>query len=310
MRVHKFYFVLAALLLLASFAPAATPTFFTSMDDPSGVAATQYNLYATEYCGDQTHVFSIDPAGNKSIFATLPGTGGGCLEKYIAIAPGLGGFPPNYLYITQGRQIIQVSADGTNVSVFTTIPGLPPSSANGITFDRLGNFGYNMLVTGFDGNIWQVNAAGQATLLANIPTHVEGPAVAPSNFAPYGGQLMVAAEDANQVYAVTPAGGVNTVGSWVGSEYVNFVPSASCEYSTSGGGYFTVTYPDPSGNTGIYKFPASDFAGLSDNAIVPSEKSGGMGLFTSTGSGISTSTFQTDIGVQEGSGFVDCAAPF
>ncbi len=296
-------------LAVCGLAAAGNPTFFAALDAPSGVAATPDRLFATEYCGDHTHVLSIDPAGNNTIFATLPGTGGGCLEKYIAISPGLGGFAPNYIYVTQGTSIIEVSADGSSVRVFATIPTLPPASANGITFDHIGAFNYNMVITGFDGSVYTVDSNGNSKLLANVGTHVEGPAVAPSNFAPYAGQIMVGAEDANTVFAISPSGSVSSVGAWVGAEMVDFVPSQTCEYSSTGAAYFSVVFPDTNGNKGITKFPSSDFSGLNDSAIVTSEKQAGIGLFTSDGSSISVGTFQGDMGDQEGAGFVDCSVP-
>ena len=292
---------------------AATPLPFASVIGPIGVAAAPGQLLVTGYCGDPRQVQSISSSAIVSLFATLPPRGGGCFEDYIAISPGLGQWAgkANYVYVTQGPDIVEIDPLGNVLGVFATIPSLPPT-ANGITFDHVGSFGYDMIVTGGStGEVWRVNSSGTPTLVGTVlvggvPTTIEGPDVAPLGFAPFGGQVLVAAELADTVYAVDPAGVVSVVASWDGAESVHFIPPSVCSFGTSNGAFFTAIYPTDS----IIKFPPGDFAGLGGSALVTGEIGArGIGLLTSTGTGVTVSTFQTDIGQHEGSAFVDCAVP-
>ena len=83
------------------------------------------------------------------MFATLFNRPALPSEEYIAISPGLGGFPASYVYVVQGTNIVQVTPDGLTVTVFTTIP-LLPCNHNGITFDHVGTFGFDMIITAGD----------------------------------------------------------------------------------------------------------------------------------------------------------------
>lgn len=310
-RVVRFGAPVQAVLFLISIflfslgvgvADAGTPSFFTGFNQPIGVAASHNRLFITAYCGDPRYVYSIDAAGNKQVFARLPNRGGGCYEDYLAISPGMGGFPANYIYVMQGPNVIQVDTTGTSVSVFATIPGLP-STHNGITFDQVGTFGHDMIVTGSNGTVWRVSSGGALTLVANIGRMLEGPVVAPMTFAPYGGMVIAASEGYSAVYAIAPGGASYYVAYWPSAESIHVIPDRTCNFGTSGGAFFSAIYP-----THIEKFPPSDFTGLGGRLLVTSE-GGGTGLMTSTGGGVATSVFETPGGQHEGSAFVDCAVP-
>lgn len=303
-------------------ASAGTPSVFVSFDDSdfpfciqagffcagTGVAATLDKLLVTQpFCSDPRRVVSITSSGNVTVFATLPPLGvDGCREEYIGISPGLGGFPAGYVYVTQGPNILKITPDGTSVTPFVTIPSLGPSHT-GITFDRVGTFGNDMIVTGFDGQVWRVNSSAGATLVATVPpvgnvsSLIEGPEVAPLTFEPYGGHVLVASESTSRVFAVSPSGAVSTVASWPDAEGVYFISPGGCSFGASNGAFFTVAFP-----THIAKFPPSDFTGLGGSALVTSEGGGGIGLLTSTGGGVTVSTFHPSVGNQEGSAFVQC----
>ncbi len=151
----------------------------------------------------------------------------------------------------------------------------------------------------------QVNLGG--------PVFIEGPAVAPSAFAPFGGQLLVASETTNAVYPVSPSTSsvVSIVASVPTAEIVNFIPATQCNFAASGGAYFTAIFP-----TSIFTVPASVFAGLGDgrNALVPQE-GGGITLLqsttTTTGPIIAKTSppFLASSAQHEGAAFVDCSVP-
>jgi len=319
---------LGSLLALSSLAPAlaGNPSFFAPVTDPAGIAVSRFVLLVTHpYWTNPREILSIDDLGHVTLFATLPDRVSTDLpsEELIAISPGLGGFPAGFVYVTQGKNIMQVSPSGSSVTLFATIPSLPPSH-NGITFDHVGTFGYDMIVTagtsahttGASGEIWRVNSAGVATLIATVPgcptpitcPILEGVEVAPLSFAPYGGQIIVTSENTGEVLAVSASGVVTpitTLPAW-GPEDVRFIPSDPCNFGRSGGMFFDSLYDA----NAVWKFPQSDFVGLGGSALIPDEYTHTIRLLTSTGGGITVTTFQTGLpGLQEGSTIVDCTVP-
>lgn len=321
---------LALLLVGSRVPPAAGQTGeapFASIAGPVGAAATPGRLYVTSpVCGNPRQVLSIDSSGAVSGFATLPARPDGCYEDHVAVAgpadlskpgfpsPTKGGFPSNYVYVTQGSRILQITPDGA-VSLFATITACG-ASHTGITFDRIGSFDYRMLVTCADGKVWKISATGTAALVADVAgvkglasVRIENPEVAPPGFSPYGGHLFVAAETLGKVLVISPAGVVKDVASWPGAVGVRFIPDQKCDVGTSGGTFFTAIRAEK-GPGVIVKFPLSAFAGKSGRALVMSGTGGGIGLLTSTGEGTIVPTlFRASIGKHEDSTFTDCSVP-
>lgn len=312
----SFALTLGMTLAGAGVAYAGTPSAFATVSGPIGVAATPGRLLVTEYF--TCNVVKIDSAGTVTPFATIPT--GSCfgIERYIAVSPGLGGFTANDIYVTRGTEVWRITPDGSSVTLFTTIPSLA-GTHSGITFDKVGTFGNDMIVTGFNaaGGVWRVSSAGVATHVADVGVGVEGPDVAPLSFGPLGGQVLVAAESTSEVYAVSSGGvvtlladfGSTPVAGLLAAESTHVVPPAACSFGSSGGAFFTANFT----SSQIYKFPTSDFLGLSGSALVTSESNdptyGGIARIAWTGSAFAVTNFQTNIGQHEGSSFVECAVP-
>jgi hypothetical protein len=124
------------------------------------------------------------------------------------------------VYVTQGPKIIKIAPDGSSVSTFkdlSSVEGACGDSHTGITFDRVGTFGFHLIGVCNNVKVWLLDAAGNivavddspatphqiSTPIFNLSTHTgasgpfEGPDVAPtSGFSPFGGRLLVAAENA------------------------------------------------------------------------------------------------------------------
>jgi hypothetical protein len=144
----------------------------------------------------------------------------------------------------------------------------------GIAFDPVGNYGNSMIVTTNLGNVYKVTSSGVATLLANIPNQVlEGIDFAPAGFGPVGGQVVVASESANTLFAISKTGVVtnlSTLGVTIGAaEEIGFVP-LNLGLGGPLEGFYAAAYPF----SGIQKANASDFASLLGDAIVSSEFGG------------------------------------
>jgi hypothetical protein len=124
-------------------------------------------------------------------------------------------------------------------------------------------------------------------------------------FTPCPGCLLVAAEDVNKVYGISPSGSITSIANWPAAEGVHFVPAGKCSFGNQRGTFFTVILSAPPALSSIYQFPLATIEGQGGNAIVTSESNRGMGLLTPGG----ISLFHPGIGPHEGSAFVDCGVP-
>ena len=154
---------------------ASTFTITPALNEPIGVAysSTANKLLFSQPFNGKTNrlVMGVTDAGVSSVFGTLPDRVSSTLhadawEDYIAVSPGLGGFTKGAVFVTQGQNIVQIAPTGGAAAFFTNIPGLTDTHT-GIAFDGVGTFGYQMILTGQNGNIYAVNAAGVATLLGS-----------------------------------------------------------------------------------------------------------------------------------------------
>jgi len=303
----KIYLTIVLLLSLTGVFYAANPTFFTSVPFATGVAASRSDLLVSEYCTENIDTVACD--GTVSLFATIPGFGS-CREKYLTIAPSqsaAAGFTPRDVFVTEGATVFKIH-NGT-VTLFTTIAGCIATDHNGITFDHFGTFGFDMIVTCQEGDVFKINGAGTVTPIASTGGMIEGPAVVPPGFGPHGGEIWVADEGASAVHAIKNDGTVTlNILSHVAAEGVFVIPAVPCTFC-SGGAFFQALQ-----NVGqVWQYPLSDFTGLGGKVLVTSE-SGGTGadtsLVTFNGTNYVQSSFGPRIpGLNEGSSFVDCDVP-
>jgi len=309
----KIYLTIVALLALTGVFYAANPTFFTNVPFATGVAASQTELLVSEYCTENIDTVACD--GTVSLFATIPGFGS-CREKYMAIAPSqsaAAGFTPRDVFVTQGAMVFKIH-EGT-VSLFATLTGCLTPDHNGITFDHFGTYGFDMIVTCQEGDVFRIHGdgtGGGAPIASTGVGQVEGPAVVPPGFGPHGGKIWVADEANNKVHAIGPPPTYTVtlnILSHVSAEGVFVIPSPPCTFC-SGGAFFQ---SEQQMTQAIYQYPLSDFTGLGGNVLVTSEQ-GGLGadtsLVTFNGTNYVQSSFGPRVpGVNEGSSFVDCDVP-
>ena len=303
------------ILALTGIFYAANPTPFTTVAGPTGVAASTTQLLVSEYTTQ--NIDTIDCAGNLSILATLPGIGN-FGERYMTIAPSQAvnaGFTQRDVFVTRGTEVFKIS--GSTVTPFVTIPTCGDDHT-GITFDHVGTFGFNLIVTCNNGNYYQVNGAGTPTpIVENTGTHPEGPAVVPMNFGVYGGFLWVADEFASAVHAIDYHAGhavIPGVVGWLAAEAITVIPTNQCTFCdiANGPSNFQAIQNFQTGN--VYQYPLSDFTlpppGLGGNVLVTSEQGGGTAVISPVGGDYVTSFFDNiNGGVFEGSSFVDCDVP-
>jgi hypothetical protein len=281
----------------------ASSSVFASVPAPIGVAASPTQLVVSEYCTG--NLDTIDDLGTVSFFAAIPGYPvGACIEMYLSISPGLGTWAPNDIYATQGGQVWKIAPDGSSVTPFATIPSCGPSHS-GITFDHVGTFGFGMIVTCNNGNVYRVDSAGTPTFVASTGTFLEGPDIPPAAFGPLGGQVWAADENSGTVWAISNRGVLTPAVTYASPESVHVIPPNPCSFGNSNGALFSAMYADNQ----IWAWPMSDLTGLGGNVLVTSEYAGGIGLVTFNGTSYVTSTFSPETDQHEGSALVDCTVP-
>ena len=320
--------LIACLFALSEAIPvsAATPTVFATcaqLFDVNGLAATQNKLLFTTQ--NQPSLFQIDSSGTScTLFAALPSPVNpisGVVEEYIAISPGTGGFPAGWIYVTQYEKVFKISPDGSSVTLFATIPTFSNHTYfhGGITFDRSGNYGNKMIVTGQDaadghGEVYTVDSSGTPTKLADMAASVngitEGPQVTLSSFTPAPGKLLVTQEILNLVWIVNPDGTSSPLGTVHDVSGTNVIPTELCTLVPSNGTFFTTD--DQNGR--ILKYNSTDVVPGS-GVLLPVEFTiPGASIYFEDNSG-ALSLFDTSqvVGggspiVHEGSTFVTCNA--
>ncbi len=285
-----------------------TESTFVNVNQPIGIAATQDGLLYTQYCvaeAGQPTIFKVTDTGTVSAFAPTFPSAAGCVEKYLDVNPGLGSWASKvrHVYVSQGSDVFEITPDGSAVSLFATIPS-GVTTHTGITFDRVGTFNNDMILTDVTGNVFRVDAAGAVTQVASVNAFIESPAVVPAALGPHGGEVWAAAEGTGTVYSVSASGVVSVIASGVpGAENVRVIPAAPAQLGASGGSYFAADFP-----VRIVKFPASDFAGLGGNVLVGQESpGGGVQMISFAAGAYVVSTFQASAfeGSAEGAAFVE-----
>jgi hypothetical protein len=128
--------------------------------------------------------------------------------------------------------VVQVTPEGV-ASRFVNLP--PGNSPTAITFDRVGRFGYRLLVaarTAGSTTIYGIDCRRQIRTFARGAPVVEGGMrVAPRGFGRFGGQLIMPDELSGNVYATSPKGKTRLIlsagtptGPDIGVESLGFVP--------------------------------------------------------------------------------------
>ena len=286
-------------------APPGGASVFANVSKPMGVAVTATRVLVAQFNSDK--IKGIDSNGIVSNFASLP-TSGLSVERYLAISPGLGGFPAGYIYATVGQNIYQITPDGLTVTLFVNIPSLA-TGETGITFDTVGTFGFNMILTDRRGPVWSVTSAGVATQIGDFGVQIEGPLVTPSTFGTYGGWVWGGNEFQNGVYAMSNTGTVVQVaagGELNSPEGLILIPSTVCSFGSSGGAYF-IGMED---QNQVMKFGTFDFQGLGGDLLAPSELDTHISRIHWNGTAYEIFHFSDPIGIPdlEGSAFTPCGS--
>lgn len=307
-RIGLIFFLAAMMgLVIATVVFAAgtgTPSGFiadtsatgVALGNPIGIVATTDQLLFTEYCVAINGISIFSVADDMTITeftdeSLRVGDSLDCLEEYLDISPGIKGWKAGDVYVTHGDQIHRFESNGDYVGEFADLTNLGIGSLpleqqthTGITFDRVGTFGNDMIVTRRNGDVFRIKHNGNVTHLANLasvapeifPGFIENPEVVPVGFGPKGGQVWVAAEFADKVFAIDPDGNVTEVLAGLdGAEAINVIPNPVCNWGISNGAFFVIDFDNEGKQGHIVKFPEGNFTGIGGDVLVIAEPADG-----------------------------------
>jgi hypothetical protein len=272
--------LLAAWTLSVSLQAATlTPAAFTP-NNPIGGAPIGWTFAGNMFVGSildggtgQNLLYSTDLTGNNvqpfGGAVTLAPTFGS--EHYVSSSRGLGGFANGNIFVASGNNIVHISNGGTPLGNFISgSSGGLVGDVRGITFDTVGTFGYNMLVTTHAGNVYMVNSAGNPTLLAATGEDTEGLDVAPLGglWGSQNGWLFVASEGSGTIRAIdfAPAHTMVPMTTIASAEQLAFVPLNLGASGSPLEGLYAANYGQD-----VVKMGANQFAGLQGHIIVTGE---------------------------------------
>src|SRR5262249_42977658 len=164
-------------------------------------------------------IWAAPPAGHPlQRFATMPKL---VEETRCVLSPGRQGFPPGVIFChSPDNKIYEISLDGSNKTVFATLPApCPPAADGALAFDSVGRFGYRLVAaTGRSGGakpagglVYTIGPHGGVHKVGSYP----GPGgadelvIAPRRFGSVAGNALLtvdAGKTDGAVVAVDPSG--------------------------------------------------------------------------------------------------------
>lgn len=236
-------------------------------------------------------VYLVDATGGISPLIKADDVAGA--EAYLTVSPGHAvsgtgcSFPADDIFVLRLHAPLGVSridAQGQRAS-FANEAGI--EALNGIVFDTTGKFGFRLLVTGpLKGKtaIAAIDCTGAVEFITRTAPVLEGGlAVAPADFASYGGDLIAPDELSGKIYAIAPDGTVSVVitsglpfGPDTGVESVAFVPPG---FTRGGTAYYTdrITPDNPyPGTDSLLRLSSSNLAaaGVHDGDLLAATEGG------------------------------------
>ncbi|HEY0954064.1 MAG TPA: hypothetical protein VGE36_04855 [Roseateles sp.] len=301
--------LLCASALVASFGLVAVghaapviklKTISTAFSNPVGIdyyEPTNELILSSHYpSGLPSNLERVSASGAHSIYSSLSGATDEL--KIATVRSGYAtGFAVGTTFTGNGAdgQIVKVDpGGGTTVNPWVTLPGGGHGVFRGSLYvDRTGVYGGDLIAATTAGEVWRVNAAGTATMIADVGVHLEGLATVPNDVGRWGaiaGCIIAGAEGQGLMHAWCPSasGGYShtTHSLGVAIEDIDFI---------DGGNFFGVNY----GTGQLLGADAAQFAGMEGDILLTQEfpVGGGSGLFrmTWTGSALAVEQFGLDL---------------
>lgn len=248
--------------------------------------------------GQPRNFVEIKPDGSQVPFSNVAGFTD---EVYMAMARSsdLGGFTPGDLFVGNGvdGQIARITDHGaTVINPWVVLPGFGHGLfRGGLQFDRTGVFGGDLIAETHIGELWRINAAGQATKIGSTGTFLEGLEIIPADTARYGplaGKILATNEQSGNLYTIDPAGQVQVFNIGIGG-------LEDAHVITPNENFIGVDF----GSGHVYGIRAADLAPLVGDIILPQEFGGGLYRLYWDGMALQTQLIQLAAGSPRGFGW-------
>ncbi len=288
--------VIAGIILTysASFA-YAVPLDFTAISTgfprPIGIdyhEPTNSLVMSVNYSSGSPHNFQrVESDGTQFPFSAIFG-----FTDEVKIATvrsgNPGGFITGTLFTGNGLdgQIVRIAPDGSSSSVFADLPGAGNGLMRGSLYvDQTGVYGGDLIAVTTLGEVWRINSAGIATMIADVGNvHLEGVLTVPNDVLKYGdlaGKIIAGAEVPGQLYIFDNTGFIDNPNVGVDIEDIDLIPENE--------NFFGVNY----GTGNLLGVEASQFSSVVGDILLTQEFGGETGLFRLfwDGSAIATEAF-------------------
>jgi hypothetical protein len=225
------------------------------------------------------------PAARQPLhqFATMPRL---VEETRCILSPGSNGFSPGVIFChSPDNKIYEISSNGSNVTVFATLPApYPPAADGALAFDSVGRFGYRLLAaTGRSGGrkpagglVYAIDSSGHVQQVGSYagPGGADELVIAPPRFGSVAGDALLtvdAGASGGAVVALDPSGKTRTIATLPdGLNPIAAIPklpgSTGRAHAPLPGLYLN---DDKTGNT--YMAPAASLARYAGDVIVGTE---------------------------------------
>ncbi|HEY0730675.1 MAG TPA: hypothetical protein VGD38_21495, partial [Pyrinomonadaceae bacterium] len=207
---------------------------------------------------------SLDEDGTHRPYSNVAGLTG---AKKIATARddgtgmSIGGFVPGELFSGTGVPgvIARVAADGATVqNPWVTLPGETGSEA-GLSIDRTGVFGGDLIAVTTTGGVWRITSAGVATRVADLGTPLEGVTTVPNdvpNYGPWAGKILAGAKTQNAIYAIDAQGAFTSTDIGISPQDIRIIPAHENFYGVD------------AASSKIWGAPDDAFAGIIGDVLI------------------------------------------
>lgn len=196
-------------------------------------------LAANTPSGQPNNFETIAADGSKSPFSNVAGLSG---ELLIATARdegqemSRGGFVAGELFTSTSvpGTIARIGASGGTVqNPWVTLPE-ENGAIGGLSLDRTGVYGGDLIVVTTSGGVWRVNSAAEASRIATLNTRLAGVATVPDDpdrYGPWSGKILAGAKDQSLVYTIDAAGQTSSLQLDVHPQDVDVVPAQENFYA-------------------------------------------------------------------------------
>jgi hypothetical protein len=243
-------------------------------------------------------IWVAPPAGQPvQQFATMPNL---AEETRCILSPGAHGFPPGVIFChSPDNKIYEISADGSSVTVFATLPApYPPAADGALAFDNVGRFGHQLVAatgrsgaaTPSGGLVYTIAAGGTVHEVGSYSTPPGGAdevVIAPQRFGAVAGDalLTVDAGASGGVVAIDPRGRTRTIATTSeGPSPIAVIPGTPKPTRVPPAGLYVSD--DTTGYT--YVAPAAQLAGFAGDVIVGTETHARFWILEPKGRGFAT----------------------